>query len=447
MYITRAVRGYLPGTFSAKLPAEMRQETSKRISSLASMKLQNRIEILHCVRNEGPISRVDLQARTRLSWGTISASTRELLDSGIFTEIGAVTTDMGRRPVELDLNQADNFVLGLQLGSAVVRAALMDIKGAVVAELDVPVNAAGTSAEILRCLKETANRLLRQQGVKRGSLMGIGVAVPGAVDFSTGISLYAPQHPNWKNVALKDKFERAFGVPCFVDHSFNCFALSEQLFGLGKGLQNYVCVLIGTGVAAGIVLGGQIYRGANGLAGEFGHTCIEENGLPCACGNHGCIEAYISGPALAAAAARQRGSRRAAARPPAAGGDRSGITAEKLFLAAQKGDPVALRGFARMGTVLGLGISNLINIFNPQTVILGGFVCQASEFFLPSCMEAVRQRAWHASPKDVKVSQLLRGAVRGAGALVLQQLFATGHIVDRAVSRGRKQRPDISTPE
>ena len=408
------------------------------------MKLSNRLVILRCVRHEGPISRVALQEKTRLSWGTISASTRELLDSGILTEIGAVTTDMGRHPVELDLNRADNYVLGLQLGSALVRSALMDIKGSVVAEMDVPVNAAGTSAELVGCLTDAANRLLRQHGVRRGSLMGIGVAVPGAVDFSTGISLYAPQHPNWKNVALKDQFERTFRVPCYVDHSFNCFALSEQLFGLGKGLQDYICVLIGTGVAAGIVLGGEVYRGANGLAGEFGHTCIEENGLLCACGNRGCIEAYISGPALAAAAAREMKAEGARI-PPANGW--SGVTAEGLFLAAQQGNPVALSVFSRMGTVLGIGISNLINIFNPQSVILGGFVCQASEFFLPSCMEAVQKKAWHASPKDVHVSRLLRGAVRGAGALVLQQLFATGHIVDRAISRRRERDPALGAPE
>ena len=390
------------------------------------MKLHNRLVILRCVRYEGPISRVDLQKKTRLSWGTISSSTRDLLDSGILTEIGAVTTDMGRRPVELDLNGAGNFVLGLQLGSALVRSELMNIKGCTIAELDVPVNARGTSAEILSCLIETAHRLLRQQRVRRSSLLGIGIAVPGAVDFSTGMSLYAPQHPNWKNVALKERFEKEFSVPCFIDHSYNCFSLSEQLFGLGKGLQSFICVLIGTGVAAGIVLGGEVYRGANGLAGEFGHTCIEENGLLCACGNHGCIEAYISGPALAAAAAKELG---------AAG---AGITAERLFLAAQQGNAVALGVFARMGSILGIGIANLINIFNPQTVILGGFVCQASEFFLPACLEAVEKKAWHASPKDVRVSLIPRGAVRGAGALVLQQLFTTGDIVPGVISRRRK---------
>ena len=415
----------------------MRQGTAKRFAGHASMKLHNRLVILRCVRYEGPISRVDLQKKTWLSWGTISASTRDLLDSGILAEIGAVTTGMGRRPVELDLNGTDNFVMGLQLGSAVVRSVLMNIKGCTVAELDIPVNARGTSAEILRCLIETAHRLLRQQGVKRPSLMGIGIAVPGAVDFSTGISLYAPQHPNWKNVALKERFEKEFGVPCFVDHSYNCFSLSEQLFGLGKGLQSFICVLIGTGVAAGIVLGGEVYRGANGLAGEFGHTCIEENGLLCACGNHGCIEAYISGSALAAAAAKRLGARGADILPFAAASGGPAITAERLFLAAQQGNAVALEVFARMGSILGIGIANLINIFNPQTVILGGFVCQASEFFLPACMEAV-EKAWHASPKDVRVSQIPRGAVRGAGALVLQQFFTTGDLVERVISRRRK---------
>ena len=136
----------------------MLQGKNKRFSGHASMKLSNRLVILRCVRHEGPISRVALQEKTRLSWGTISASTRELLDSGILTEIGAVTTDMGRHPVELDLNRADNYVLGLQLGSALVRSALMDIKGSVVAEMDVPVNAAGTSAELVGCLTDAANR-------------------------------------------------------------------------------------------------------------------------------------------------------------------------------------------------------------------------------------------------------------------------------------------------
>ncbi len=402
-----------------------------RISDHAAMKLNNQLAILRCIRDEGPISRVDLKKKTRLSWGTITASTRELLAGGILTEVGAVTTGLGRRPVELELNRERNLVLGMQLGSSLVRSVLVDVKGSVVGELDMPVNSQAGSAEILGRIIDTGRRILSRYGVDRSALAGIGIAAPGAVDFSTGVCLYAPHHPRWKNVRLKDRVERAFGVPCCVDHAFNCFALSEKLFGFGRGLDSFICVLLGTGVSAGIVLHGEVYRGANSLAGEFGHTCVDENGPVCACGNAGCIEMYVSGPAIAAAA-RQEMSR---GRAGQSNGSR--ITPESLSVAARRGDPTARRVYARMGTVLGIGISNLINIFNPQTVILGGLVCRASDLFLPSCMETVRQRAWHASPKNVKVSQLERGAVLGAAALVLQRLFTAGNILDRAARERR----------
>jgi N-acetylglucosamine repressor len=402
-----------------------------RISDHASMKRNNQLAILRCIRDRGPISRVDLKHMTKLSWGTITASTRELLSGGILMEIGAVTTGLGRRPVELELNRGRNLVLGMQLGSSLVRAVLMDVKGSVVGELDMPVDAEGSSASILGRMIDTGRRILQRHGVERSTLAGIGIAAPGAVDFESGVCLYAPHHPNWKNVRLKDRIERAFGVPCCVDHAYNCFALSEKLFGFGRELDSFVCVLLGTGVSAGIVLGGEVYRGANSLAGEFGHTCVDENGPLCACGNTGCIEMYVSGPALASAAQRETGRSGQA--------DGSRLTAESLSHAARKGDAIARRVYARMGTVLGIGISSLINIFNPQAVILGGLVCRASDLFLPSCMETVRRRAWHASPKDVKVSHLERGAVLGAAALVLQQLFTTGRILDRAVAGARRR--------
>ncbi len=399
------------------------------------MKLNNQLAILRCIRDDGPISRVDLKEKTHLSWGTITSSTRELLERGVLTEIGAVTTGLGRRPVELELNRARNFVLGMQLGSSLVRSVLMDIKGGVVGELDVPVDSEGTSAQILASIMDTGRRILRGHKVDRAALAGIGVAAPGAVDYSTGVCLYAPHHPRWKNVPLKKRLEQAFGVPCCVDHPFNCFALSEKLFGLGRGLDNYICVLLGTGVSAGIVLGGEVYRGADNFAGEFGHTCIDEDGPRCACGNNGCIEMYVSGPALAAAAASQARGSRGGTLLSLVEHDPSRITAEIMDSAARQGDSLSRQVFARMGTVLGIGVSNLINIFNPQTVILGGLVCRASDFFLPSCMETVRKRAWHASPKDVRVSHLHRGAVLGAAALVLQQLFTTGQIVQRTGGR------------
>jgi N-acetylglucosamine repressor len=410
----------------------MKAEAARRISDHASMKLNNQLVILRRIRDEGPISRVDLKEKTRLSWGTITTSTKELIGLGIITETGSVTTGVGRRPVELDMNRGNNFVLGLQLGTLLVRSVLVDVKGTVVDELDAPVDARGSSEEILSCLVKRARQMLRRHSVSRGSLAGIGIAAPGAVDFSSGVCLYAPHHPQWKNVPLRRRFEQAFGVPCFVDHTFNCFVVSEKLFGFGRGLDNFICVLLGTGMSAGIVLRGEVYRGADSFAGEFGHTCIDADGPLCACGNNGCIEAYVSGPAIAAMAIDASKGRPESRVVSLAGGDREKVTAELVARAAREGDPPSLEIYARMGRILGVGVSNLINIFNPQAIILGGGVSKAADLFLPSCLETVKKRAWHASTKDVKVSLLERGEVLGAAAIVLQQLFSTGQIVQRA---------------
>jgi len=405
------------------------------ISDHASMKLKNQLAILRSIRDDGPITRVDIKGRTRLSWGTVTSSTKELLDRGIITEIGAVTTGVGRRPVELDLNRKANFVLGLQLGALKAHAVLTDVKGVVVDEQEAPVDSRGSAREMLSVLQETGRAVLQRHSVSRTLLAGVGIAAPGAVDFSTGVCLYAPHHPNLKDVPLKRKFEQAFGVPCFVDHDYNCYVLAEQVFGHGKGLDSFICVVVGNGMSAGLVLNGEVHRGADSLAGEFGHTCVDPDGPLCACGNHGCLEALASGSAIAAVAQRETADNPQSAILSIARGDHNRITAETVAQAARQGDRLAREIYSRMGTVLGVGISNLINTINPQSIILGGRVSRAADLFLPACMEIVRKRGWYASTKEVKVSRLDRGEALGAAALVLQQIFTTGQIVRRGASR------------
>ena len=401
----------------------------KRISDHESMKLNNQLRVLRAIRDSGPISRVDLQARTKLSWGTITSSIKELLARRIVVETGSVTTGIGRRPVELDLNTRRNYVLGLHLGGSLVRTVLVDVKGAVVDAHEVQVDAGGTQREILSTMLKATRGILRRCSLEPSSLAGIGIAAPGAVDYRTGVCLYAPHHPRWRDVPLRDRFEAAFAVPCFVDHVSNCYVLSEKLFGHGRGLSNFICVLLGTGVSAGIVIGGEVYRGADCFSGEFGHTCIDRDGPACACGNNGCVEAYASGPAIAAAARKAVSVKRKGLILSLAGGDPSRISGETLSLAAEGGDPLALQIFERMGSCLGVGVSNLINLFNPECIILGGAVTRASRFFMPSLTTVVAQRAWHASTKELKISHLERGAERGAAALVLQEILSTGAVL------------------
>ena len=318
------------------------------------MKLTNQLTVLRTIYEVGPISRADLQARTKLSWGTITSSIKELLGKGILREGAAVPTAMGRRPVALDMNTERNFALGLQLGSASVRSTLVDVKGNVIGEMDSPVNAHGNQAEIVQCLVSTARRLLAAHAVTPALLAGIGVAAPGAVDYRTGVCHYAPHHPGWKDVPLRRILEARLHVPCFVDHVSNCFTLSEKLFGAGRGLASFVCILLGTGVSAGIVVNGEVYRGADGVAGEFGHTCIDEDGPVCACGNAGCLEVYASGLALtrmAGEAIQKRPRGRIAALSAA---PHAGTAGEVLCQAAREGDRQARKVFSQLGESLGI---------------------------------------------------------------------------------------------
>lgn len=402
---------------------------TKKITDHEAMKKNNQLTVLRQVREHGPISRVELQKRTKLSWGTITSSIKELLQKEVIREIGSVSIGLGRRPVELDMNTDKNFVLGLDLGMSFIRSVLIDIKGRIVEQQELALDSSGPQAEILKNLLNAGKQTLRTHKIHPGSLAGIGIAAPGAVDFRTGICHYAPHHPNWRNVPLKGIFEKKFGVPCFVDHVSNCFALSEKLFGFGRGLDSFVCVLLGTGVSAGIVIHGEVYRGAENFSGEFGHTCIDPNGPRCACGATGCLEMYTSGAALACFGAEEARRSGRSLLLTLAGGDRGKIRGEILYEAARQGDASALAIFRRMGRYLGVGISNLINLFNPEGIILGGQVSKSSEFFLPALTEVVAERAWHGSTKDIRISQLENGSVLGAAAVVFQEILYSGQIV------------------
>jgi predicted NBD/HSP70 family sugar kinase len=399
------------------------------ISDHQLMKRNNQLTVLRQIRERGPISRVQLQRRTKLSWGTITSAIKELLARELIVELGTVATGLGRRPVELDLNTRRNYVLGLDMGTHAVRAALADVKGRILDRQQLPLDPEGPRAALLGVLLGAARRVLEANRLPRSSLAGIGIAAPGAVDYRRGIGRFAPHHPNWREVPLKARFEKQFGVPCYVDHVSNCFALSEKLFGQGRELDSFISVLLGSGVSAGIVIHGEVYRGAENFSGEFGHTTIDPNGPPCACGSRGCLEVYASGLALArigAEEARRPGGRRILA---LAEGRAGRVTGELLYEAGRRGDPQARAVFRQMGRLLGVGLGNLINLFNPERIILGGQVSKAHEFFMPSLQEALKARAWHGSSRDVRISSLEHGQLLGAVAIVLQEAFSQGQIL------------------
>lgn len=416
----------------------------KPISDHETMKRNNQLAILRTIRVLGPVSRVRLQRETNLSWGTITSSIKELLEKRVVEEIGAVNTGVGRRPVELDMNTAEHFVVGVRLGGSYIRSIVLDIKGNTTAEYREFVDARGSKERILEQLFESVDTILDNARIGLDNVAGIGVAAPGAIDARAGICLYAPHHPNWRNVSLRQAFEKRFGKPCFMDHVNNCTALGQMLFGQGRGIDNFLCILLGTGISAGIIINGEVYRGINCAAGEFGHMCIDPNGPECACGSRGCLEVYASGPALArigrATAAKNPNSKITALTE----GSLEEISGETVFQAAVEGDPDALKIFEDMGFYLGLGISNLIDLFNPERVILCGRVSQAHRFFLPSLEKEVGERAWHISKKEIKVSSIANASVLGAAGNVLQGIYNGGLLFDTIFQGGMADRGKLA---
>jgi glucokinase len=232
-------------------------------------------------------------------------------------------------------------------------------------------------------------------------LKAIGIGAPGPILYEQGIVMGAPNLPGWKRVKLKQILQREFKVPVFVDNDANCAALAELKFGAGRGLKNIIFLTISTGVGGGIIIDGQLYRGTMGAAGEFGHMIVDSKGYRCGCGNVGCLEAQASGRAIKR---------------------RTGMDAISVELAARQGDPKAIKAIQITAHYLAIGIANLVNIFNPEMVIVGGGLSNMRELLLAPIRQEFKKYAMTLPARSVKIVKAKLGTkagVYGAAALCL----------------------------
>jgi predicted NBD/HSP70 family sugar kinase len=247
-------------------------------------------------------------------------------------------------------------------------------------------------------------------------LLGIGIGISGFVDRATGTLIYSPIL-GWEGVEIAKSLEEEYNIPVFVDNDVNALTLAELWYGAGRHFQNFICVTIGEGIGAGIVIEGHLYEGAAGGAGEIGHTCLDPSGPRCRCGEAGCLEVFASDTFL---------TRRAQEALQMGQGLFQSPAPEELLAAARRGDPIAQGIFAEMGRHLGLGLKNVINLLNPEAVILGGERINAYTFFGPALEEEVHK---HAFPQEAKELRILlaelgeAGWIIGSATLALSSIF------------------------
>jgi glucokinase len=280
----------------------------------------------------------------------------------------------------------------------------------------------GPDAVVARIVKLTRASIAQAPGRE---IAGVGIGSPGPLDTKKGLVLLTP-NLGWVNMPLRDRLASALGLPATLDNDANCAIFGEWWRGAARGVNHVVGLTIGTGIGGGIVLGGQIYHGASDIAGEIGHMTIDSNGRRCKCGNYGCLEAYASGPAIAARAVEGIEAGVETALPQYVANDLSRITAQVVYEAAHDGDAYALEMVRDTAKLLGAGVANIINIFNPEVVVIcGGVTLAGAKLFGPLRSEVQRRAfkpAWEAC-------QILPGTltgtagVYGAAAVFMQRTW------------------------
>ena len=316
-------------------------------------------------------------------------------------------------------------VIGIDLGGTHIGGGIVDETGAVLAHVAEPTEAELGGGIVMQKIIAVAQSLLGElpEGVEQ--IAGIGVGTPGCVDPENGVVVSeAFNLPGWRGMALAGNLLEATGVPAYADNDVNVTALGETWFGAGRGVKDLLCITIGTGIGGGIVIGRKVHHGANFFAGEIGHTTVSLDGRPCLCGSIGCLEAYASAPAIARAA-QELGTRGLAPRIVEAAGNPHEITAKDVASAAAAGDQAAIGIFLEVGRYLGAALANLVNVLNPEMIVIGGGVAQAGDVLFDPIRREIHRRALDVLTKHLQVLPAQLGeqaGLVGSAALALQHV-------------------------
>jgi len=396
----------------------------------------NRSIILNQLRMGAPLSRADLAAITGLNKTTVSSLVDELIAHNFVREIGYNASGGGRPAVLVELNPEAGCIIGIEFGVGYLNAVLTDFRAAIRWRRQVPFDVSEDQHRVMNRLIALLRQVVRQSRRTGTRLLGTGISLTGLVDVASGTQVFAP-NLGWRNVPVRQLLSAKFDVPIFVDNDANAAALAERYLGAAQSVDNFVYVTGNVGIGIGIVIGGHIFQGASGYAGEAGHTTLDLNGPLCMCGNHGCWERLASQRALIERVqqAIQEGQR-SSVHTMAKDSDR--ITIQMIVEAARGGDDVALHALGETGTYLGVGIANLINIFNPSVVAFGGALSLAEEFLMPVVQQVVLERAM-AGPREA--TQVITSAfksdacVMGGVALVLHEILSRPNLNSSLPSR------------
>lgn len=365
----------------------------------------NRTTVLRVVRDYGPVTRPEISKITGLSSTTATFTVNDLVDSGLLRVASQGVRSVGRPPVFFELEENSRFAIGIQIEQSYLRASLVNLKAETLTTVKKPCDATHVT-DTLDTLAELIQSLLAT--IDNHRILGIGISSPGQVDSNEGIVVRA-MNTGWAHVHIARELDaRGIKLPISVDNDANLAALAEQGFGASESVHDLVFITIGTGVGAGLIINGRIYSGASFDAGEIGHLIVTQNGRQCICGERGCLEAQVSEPAL-----KQIYQER---------GGQPDKPLEDIIEGAIAGDRIASQVLQEASENLAIGISNIVQVVNPQVVIISGAITAAEGILLPTIERLLKNR--FRNKATIRTSQFGdRAPMIGAAGRVIQRFF------------------------
>lgn len=394
--------------------------------TVRDLRRHNRSVLLSSLYLGDPQSRQDLGRTSGLSQGTVSNVVGELIEEGLVIEAGLVDSDGGRPRTLLRVNPGHTHVIGVDVGETRIRVEVFDLAMRPLATVVQPLASARPDpAAVVEQVLDGLREVLRRAGVGEGEVLGVGVGVFGTVEQGAEATVHA-QTIGWDAVPLERMLRAGTTLPIYLENGAKTLGQAELWFGAGRGVQHAVITLVGSGVGAAVISNGAISRGATSSAGEWGHTCLVYDGRPCRCGSRGCLEAYVGAEAILDRWKAARGGHAVPGRD------------EESSLAAllADGGPVAEQVLAETAGYLGAGMANLVNLFNPERIVLAGWAGHAlGRRMLDRIRDEARERALRHpfGQTSIQLGRLGLDAVAlGAATLPVADLLARGAATDRA---------------
>lgn len=394
-----------------------------------AMAQMNRSMVFDLIRRKGPISRAEIARAIGLSIPTVMKITEEFSHKQFVQDVGKGESSGGKRPELLELVPDSKYIIGVGVGRSKTNVLMMNLAGEVFIREIMETGGTAVPEVWISRLIQVIENVIRESGLSRKQILGMGIGMPGILDEKSGKVLFSPDF-KWENVDMLTPIRERFKMDITIENANRALAMGEYYFGAGVDSRNFLVVNLGHGIGSAIMREGEFYRGSSGSSGEIGHIILEKNGPKCNCGNLGCLEAIASGNAIARDAKIAVLEGNATKIMELVNEDINRIEAKTVFEAARLGDRLAIQITERAMQYIGIGLANYINLLDPDLIILFGGLTNAGDIFLKKVKEVLRERQMKFAGRQVKlvISQMgENGTAVGSASLVLKKFIKYGN--------------------